>query len=108
MAGTKAYFAERGLEFDSAPAETSLLGSTVDSRQGITYSSLYETFTHFVMRVAKILPFDQQSPLMRGSTAWLPHAHATRAAESGAATDIFQKLRAGRSPNYRAVLTGAN
>jgi hypothetical protein len=35
IAATRVYFAQRGLDFDQAPLATPLLGSTLDSAQGI-------------------------------------------------------------------------
>jgi site-specific recombinase XerD len=91
MEATQLYFKQRGLNFDEALPHMPLLASAVDFEHGISYASLYETFTRFVKRVAKTAPPDQRQQLERGSTHWLRHTHATRAAERGMPADILQE-----------------
>jgi site-specific recombinase XerD len=91
MEATGRYFALRGLDLETAPPETPLLGSTLDLTQGIRYASLYETFTRFVKRATRALPLEARRQAERGSTHWLRHTHATRAVERGMPADILQE-----------------
>lgn len=91
MEATRRYFGQRGMNFDLVAPQMPLLGSTVDFNQGISYASLYETFTRFVRRVANTQAPEQRQQLERGSTHWLRHTHATRAAERGVPADILQE-----------------
>ena len=91
LQATREYFTARGIDFDSAPPETPLLGSLRDSTQPLTYSSLYETFTRFVRRaVARCsLEPDQQRAAMKASLHWVRHTHATPFAERGGDLDVL-------------------
>lgn len=80
---TRAYFTSRGLEFDSAAAETPLLATLTGAP--LSYGALYETFTRFVRRAiaASKLDVDERQHAGAASTHWLRHTHATRSAERG-------------------------
>jgi site-specific recombinase XerD len=91
MAATQRYLAQRGVAFETAAGEVPLLGSTVKPLQGVTYASLYETFTRFVKRATLTLPLEARRQAERGSTHWLRHTHATRAVERGMPADILQE-----------------
>lgn len=91
MAETRVYLAQRGVVFDTAAGDLPLLGSTVNPLQGVTYASLHETFTRFVKRATRALPMEARLQAERGSTHWLRHTHATRAAERGIPADILQE-----------------
>ena len=91
MEVTKRYLAQRGVAFEMAAGEVPLLGSTVEPLQGVTYASLYETFTRFVKRATRALPLEARRQAECGSTHWLRHTHATRAAERGMPADILQE-----------------
>ena len=92
MQATRDYFIARGLDFDTAPPATPLLGSLVEQSQPLTYSSLYETFTRFVKRAVEhsSLGEDQQRAAIKASLHWLRHTHATRFAERGGDLDVLQ------------------
>jgi len=90
LGATRAYFASRGLDFDSADPETPLLASLVDGRP-ITYRSLHETFERFMRRVLPSLPAGERERAQRASAHWLRHTHATRAAERDVPPDVLQE-----------------
>lgn len=90
LAATLAYFASRGIDFDTADPETPLLASLVDG-QPITYRSLHETFERFIRRVLPNLPEAERDRTRRASAHWLRHTHATRAAEREVPPDVLQE-----------------
>ncbi|MDM0030493.1 site-specific integrase [Variovorax saccharolyticus] len=91
LAATVAYFAARGLAFESAPPDTPLLASTT-STGALTYPSLHETFKRFVARAVRHseLRFAERRDAQAASTHWLRHTHATRAAEVRVPPDVLQ------------------
>ncbi|MDM0029090.1 tyrosine-type recombinase/integrase [Variovorax saccharolyticus] len=91
LAATVAYFAARGLAFESAPPDTPLLASTT-STGALTYSSLHQTLKRFVARALRhsALSFAERREVEAASTHWLRHTHATRAAEVGVPPDVLQ------------------
>ena len=91
MEATRRYLVQRGVEFETVAGDVPLLGSTVEPLQGVTYESLYETFTRFVKRATQALPIEARRQAERGSTHWLRHTHATRAVERGMPADILQE-----------------
>jgi integrase len=108
---TRAYFASRGLDFDSAPTNTRLLASLADGAAPITYSALHQTFTRFARRAIadSTLPLADKRHALKASTHWLRHTHATRAAERNVPPDVLQENLGQADPRttaryYRAQL----
>lgn len=91
MAATRQYFAQRGLDFDIAPAEAPLIAALSDPMQPISYSALHETFTRFVRRSLAGLSDAERTKAQRASAHWLRHTHATRAAERKVPLDVLQE-----------------
>jgi integrase len=105
---TRIYFKSRGLDFDSCPPRTHLLGATATARvktsdmppaeakpteTGITYPALAQSFKALVHRAARRLPADEAAVMRKASLHWLRHTHGTRSAERGmSATDIQTNL----------------
>ena len=83
IAATREYFKSRGVEFDSAPADTPLL-VTLDGAP-LSYSALYDAFVRFARRAIGASALDQDERLHAGaaSTHWLRHTHGKRATERG-------------------------
>lgn len=83
IAATRAYFKNRGIDFDAAPADTPLL-ATLDGSP-LSYGALYDAFTRFVRRAidASALDADERRHAGSASTHWLRHTHGKRAAERG-------------------------
>jgi len=111
MEATRRYFQTRGLEFETAPADTPLLASLDDPSKGVSYRSLVETITRLMARVARdskvSLSQRERARLARASTHWLRHTYATRLAEEAVAVDVLQELLGQADPRttskyYRA------
>lgn len=98
MALTRAYFASRGLDFDSCSGKAYLVGATSNATQeeaeaGVTYMALAASFKSFLLRAARRATEADASALRRASLHWLRHTHGTRSAERGlSATDIQSNL----------------
>ena len=92
LQATRDYFRQREMDFDTAAAETPLLGSLLEPMKGVKYDALYETFTRFARRaIARSeLGEEQRREAARASLHWLRHTHATRFAERGGDLDVLQ------------------
>lgn len=91
LGATRAYFAARGLDFDTAAADTPLLAA-LDGFSPLTYSTLAKAFKRFALAAlaASTLPFEEREAGRRASLHWLRHTHGTRAAERGVDADVQQ------------------
>jgi site-specific recombinase XerD len=104
MEATRAYFAEKGVVFDGAPAHTPMLSALKDVSARISYQALYMSFTAFVRRTIRnsSLSATEKSQAVRASAHWLRHTYATRSAERGMPLDILQENMGQSDPRVTA------
>jgi site-specific recombinase XerD len=104
MEATRAYFAEKGVVFDGAPAHTPMLSALKDVSARISYQALYMSFTAFVRRTIRNsnLSATEKSQAVRASAHWLRHTYATRSAERGMPLDILQENMGQSDPRVTA------
>lgn len=134
LEATRDYLWSRGIDFDTCPAETPLLGSLAPAqgravvaagddqpaaaatsaspepsrpRGAVGYSALRKGMKRLVTRALDRLPADERRAAERASLHWLRHTFATRAAEAGVLPNDIQEQLGQADPRTAASYSRA-
>jgi integrase len=99
---TERYFEARGLDLQTCPEDTPLLGAADGKSGAVSYSALHQSLKGLFSRAARRLSPESGSRLARASAHWLRHTHATRAAERNVPPDVLQEQLGQADPRTTA------